>query len=336
MDLKYINELIQNEIQENTKLEYKSSGALDKSDKKIEALSISVSSFANSDGGRLIIGIKEFDQKDKRHLPEKITPIDIIKYPKEWIEQVINDNITPRISGLQITPIKVLETEYVYVIDVEKSDTAHQAKDFKYYKRHVFRKLPMQDYEIRDVLNRNKFPKIECKPWLYIVETEETKNPMDLYQPQLSSIPGFKKEPTKYNKEVFLQLSGLNVGKKTAFHCKGKMLVPKSIFYKQEELKWEELETIEEIEYVVIDCTNKKKELLDTEMVGFNNFKSKYGPSTYEPIIPHSNLNLGSCRIKDDLNDLNYKIYWKILVDESTPTKGSINSQDLETETKRY
>jgi hypothetical protein len=31
---------------------------------------------------------------------------------------------------------------------------AHQARDYRYYKRHNFNALPMEDYEVRDVMNR--------------------------------------------------------------------------------------------------------------------------------------------------------------------------------------
>jgi len=41
---------------------------------------------ANSAGGIIIYGIKEYDEADKRHLPEKIDPIQQNVFSKEWLE----------------------------------------------------------------------------------------------------------------------------------------------------------------------------------------------------------------------------------------------------------
>lgn len=329
--IEYINELIRNKIQENTSLEYKRAEAIDKADKKIEALSISVSSFANSNGGRLILGIKEFDEKEKRHLPEKITPIDVTKFPKEWLEQVINDNIYPRISNLKITPIEINESQYVFVIDIPQSDTAHQAKDFKYYKRHIFRKLPMQDYEVRDVFNRNKYPKFECKAFFYITETKESDHFMSM---PTFSMSGLKEEP-KIKKEIFLCLSAENIGKKTAKYCKGEFLFPSKYINPKDELKWKNTRNIDQEEYVIIEANNKKRELIDSEMIGMT-FKGKYSPSVFEPVIPRSNIELCSHKVTDKVLDENFKIYWEILVDEAEPTNGKTDSESIEREYKKY
>lgn len=336
IDLQSIKDLITNEIQENIKLEYKRSEALGKAEKKIEKLSISVSSFANSAGGRLIIGIKEYDDQTFKHLPEKITPINIVEFPKEWIEQIINDNIYPRIANLKITPVKVENNNYVYVIDVPKSDTAHQAKDFKYYKRHNFRKLPMQDYEIRDVLNRNKVPKIECYPWIFVMETKKTMGFMDMYHPTLSPLPKKKKQSTSYDKEVFIYLSGKNTGKKTAQYCKGSFFLPKNIYYNEEDIKWKEIVEIDGIEYIQLECSNKKQEVLDTEFIGPNSFKNKLAPSTFEPVIPLSEISLCNCRIKEEALKEEYKVFWELLVDEARPHSGNKQSNDFKIERKKY
>ena len=45
---------------------------------------------------------------------------------------------------------------------VPQSYTAHQARDHAYYRRHNFNVLPMEDYELRDVMNRRKRPKISA------------------------------------------------------------------------------------------------------------------------------------------------------------------------------
>jgi len=152
--------LIANQVEENIHLDYKGAEALLKTDGKKKEISKDVSAFANSDGGTIIYGIKEFDDIPRRHLPEKIDPIDRINISKEWIEQVINSNIQPKVSGLLITPIQLASAvnKVVYVVAIPKSNTAHQASDKKYYKRYNFESVAMEDYEIKDIINRQINP----------------------------------------------------------------------------------------------------------------------------------------------------------------------------------
>jgi hypothetical protein len=179
---KIIEEYIANQIQENLNLDYKASGAFSREnnvkDKKIEDISKDVSSMANSQGGVIIYGIKEFGG-DKRYLPEKIDPIDQTVFSKEWLEQIINSGIHPRIQGIVIHPVQ-LDTDpkhCVYVVEIPQSNTAHQAKDKRYYKRYNFESVAMEDYEIRDTMNRASVPNVSVKFGLYdgvISEDEQT------------------------------------------------------------------------------------------------------------------------------------------------------------------
>lgn len=154
---------ISQKIEENKHLEYKSAGAIGKSEEKRKEISKDVSSFANSDGGILIYGIKEFDDTLKKHLPEKIDPVNRLEFSKEWLENVISGNISPIIDKMEITPITIDEENnlVVYIISIEKSNTAHQANDNRYYKRHNFKAIPMEDWEVKDVINRGNKPKID-------------------------------------------------------------------------------------------------------------------------------------------------------------------------------
>ena len=60
-----LDNLIINQIEENIHLDYKASGSLAKSDGKKDEISRDVSSFANSNGGIIIYGIAEFNEKEK-------------------------------------------------------------------------------------------------------------------------------------------------------------------------------------------------------------------------------------------------------------------------------
>ena len=126
-------------IEESLTLEYKSAEALDRSEYKKKEITKDVSAMANSAGGILIYGIAEFSAENKRHLPEKITPVNRNEFPREWVEQIINA-IRPRIDGIVIHSVNLSsgETHMAYIIEIPQSNTAHQASDHRYYKRFNF------------------------------------------------------------------------------------------------------------------------------------------------------------------------------------------------------
>ncbi len=146
---------IDNLTEESLTLEYKGSEALGKTDVKKKEITKDISAMANSAGGVILYGVKEYDEPAKRHLPEKIAGVNRNEFSKEWIEQVIN-NIRPRVDGVIIHPVNIESShdKVVYAIEVQQSTTAHQATDYRYYKRFNFESVPMEDYEIRDVMNR--------------------------------------------------------------------------------------------------------------------------------------------------------------------------------------
>ena len=110
-----LKNLITNQIEENLNLDYKAAASLGKSDGKKDEISRDVSAFANSSGGLIIYGIKEFDEAEKKHLPEKIDPVNRIEFSKEWLESVINGRISPRIEGIKKIAIYVTKKLF-YII----------------------------------------------------------------------------------------------------------------------------------------------------------------------------------------------------------------------------
>jgi hypothetical protein len=148
-----LQRLIDDEIPESLTLDYKASPALAKDSKSRDELCKDVSAFANSAGGQIVYGIEEKDGK-----PFKLDG-GTKGITREWIAQVIDSNVHPRILGLTITPIQ-LATSYAFVVTVPPSTSrgAHQASDKKYYKRQNFQSIAMEDYEIRDVMKRATTP----------------------------------------------------------------------------------------------------------------------------------------------------------------------------------
>ncbi len=148
-------ELINLKQEETLQLDFKRAESLDSNEKKKTEISKDVSAFANSAGGTIVYGIAESAMKP--HFAEMLSPIDPTKYPKEWLEQVINSRIQPRIPGILINSVNLNSTlpgGSAYVACIPQSVTAHQASDHRYYKRYNFESVPMEDYEVRQTINR--------------------------------------------------------------------------------------------------------------------------------------------------------------------------------------
>lgn len=156
-----LEQMIADGIEENLALDYKRADSLAQTEGKKSEITKDVSAFANSSGGALIYGIAEFDEKERRHLPERLDPIRRTETSKEWLDQVIQ-TIRPRIEGVVIYSVTISESDNTvcYVVEVPQSHTAHMARDHRYHKRHNTTSMAMEDYEVRDVMNRRGHPKL--------------------------------------------------------------------------------------------------------------------------------------------------------------------------------
>jgi hypothetical protein len=168
--------LVRDEVPEGLHLDYKDSRAFEGfHDKQKNELAKDVSAFANSDGGVLVIGIQEKDNKPVA-VDEGLDPTAV---RREAVEQVIQSRIQQRIDGVRVHAVPLLskgQGRVAYVISVPASDRApHMAHDNKYYKRYDFTSLPMQDYEVRDVSNRRTVPRLagQCE-FSYVSRHSET------------------------------------------------------------------------------------------------------------------------------------------------------------------
>lgn len=166
MDKDYLNSIVDSQLIESNSLEFKGAASLvtslEKPCSKHDDLSKDISAMANSNGGRIIYGLKESKDKLGRGTAESLDPINNSKISPDWLDQVINSRISPRIPNVKITPIRFDDASYIYIVDIPQSDTAHQAHDNKYYKRYNFQAVPMDDWEVKDVIGRGNKPKIEA------------------------------------------------------------------------------------------------------------------------------------------------------------------------------
>jgi hypothetical protein len=148
-----VQTLVDTKVQESLHLDYKASQGLVGPNKHGE-IAKDVSAFADSDGGLIIYGVTEKD-----HIPIGIdSGVNHRRYSREWLEQVIRNNITPRIEDLRIASIFLSADTSLYALQIPKSYRApHQEMTTKrYYKRYNFDSVPMEDYEINDIRGRRR------------------------------------------------------------------------------------------------------------------------------------------------------------------------------------
>jgi hypothetical protein len=206
----FLDSLIVNKIRESLHLDYKDKLDLEFTEKNKVKISINVSAFANSDGGRIIYGMSE-----DNGFPTGYSGIRESGKIGEWLNQVILDKIQPRIEGVRVLPITINNEETAFLVDIPSSYTAHQASDRKYYRRTEFNCEPMYDYEVKQTINRGKEPiLILDSPQQFLYSTREDNE--------------------------FFELRIINNGKKTAKSIRIFLYLPKNLLYKIQG-RWEKL-----------------------------------------------------------------------------------------------
>jgi len=321
-----LEQLIVNGVEENTTLEYKSAEALQNTDSKKKEIAKDVSAMANSVGGIIIYGIKEFDSRDKNFLPEKITPINRCQFSRDQLEQIINSNISPKIEGLLIHPIPLTKVdEVVYVVEIPQSNTAHQnTRDHLYYKRNNFQVVPMLDYEIRDVMNRGKHPVLKLA---FIIEkhTYELKNNPLFHVPTMFGNQS-KPPEKKYQTDYTLKIIPVNRGKVFAQYVNYFVLLPDNIL-EDEEVKYLEKKELGLVEFY---GENTHRDVLEAIPLPLGGYSKKYGPSRFDPILPGLYGRSEKLKIADNAELNERKITWTIYADSAPPMTGSVKLNEIE------
>lgn len=137
---------------ENIQLDFKRSDIF-KEDrgKLVRELTIEASAFANSIGGTIVVGIEE-EKIGKTRIAKGIDGgISLEEFSPEQLQQTLESNLLPFLSGIRINPVLISEQtkKYALVIWVPAGNTAYQAKDFRYYGRSEYESKPLPDHEIR-------------------------------------------------------------------------------------------------------------------------------------------------------------------------------------------
>lgn len=196
-------------LEESLTLDYKRADSLaGKDDKKKIEITKDVSSFANSAGGIIIYGVAEYKEEVRRHLPERLDPIKRTDVSKEWLDQIIQ-SIQPRIDGLTIHPvtISVADNTVCYVVEVPQSHTAHMARDHRYHKRQNFTTAQMEDYEVRDIMNRRTHPKVKAS--IFINKKTNRSKPEGTILVRLDNVGRILAHHVMIELEIPIDLDGL-------------------------------------------------------------------------------------------------------------------------------
>jgi len=324
-NLAKIEGLIKDKIEENLNLDYKASESLQRNDKKANEISKDVSAFANSDGGIIIYGISE-DQENK-HLPGSIDPIDRKLISKEWLEQIIQSRIRPRIENIIIHPITVNEenNQVIYVVEIPQSNTAHQASDKKYYKRFNFNSEPMYDFEIRDILNRTKYPIIELE-FLITENKYEIKQDFPQFPAFTLGKKGFAKPvipQKKYKSDYFLHIYARNNGKILANFINAYVFIDKKYL----------LDKGNTSEKNQIYMDNTIRDIVDVKTfptLSGSRSIPQYGPSRYDPILPTRRMKLKKIMLDKSFLNTDESFTWIVYSDNSEPRNGKINFNQIQ------
>lgn len=314
---------IDERVEESLTLDYKAADALGDTDSKKKEIRKDVSAMANSAGGTLIYGIREFQDEGNRHRPERLDPIKRSAFSKERLEHIIS-GIRPRLSGVEIHPIEIDEhsDQVVYVVEIPQSGTAHQADDLKYYKRFNFEAVAMQDYELRDTMNRRQHPKIVLEFRFTIANVTEDSNPFLL--------PSLKKTEPKSTKVAKLQVIATNEGIVYGLYAFGKIETPAALFDRSllphqlsaEMYGWKLEETTQH------QVNNTIRDLIR----GGGGFAEEYAPARHVPVLPNTQQAWQELTVTPHVDRINWKatqLKWIVYCDNALPESGEIAIKDI-------
>ncbi len=263
-----LQRLIDNEVEESTILEYKSSFAV-QNPKWREELAKDISAMANSNGGTIVFGIKQKDIGNGNAIAHRLTPIPSSEMTKDKLSQLLSSNIQPIINNLEITYISESQEGGYFIVEIPQSNTAHQNRlTHIYYKRRNATVEAMEDYEIRDIMNRNKTPIIN-------LEFRLIKTTVNVIEKNYNFFPTRGIQENKSQRiDYKLKYRPFNNGQILAKYINYFVYIPSDIVVDKEDLDIEG-------DYCIVFGDNTTRDLVDIS-VG----QRKYGPVRYDPILP--------------------------------------------------
>ncbi len=199
IDLLEIESFVDNKITEDLYIEFKTSNFPVRLEFDNKNFSKCISGFANSSGGIIIWGIKASKNKDGVDAASAIKPIKgLIKF-ENHLKRIEGKAVIPMIAGIEYRRIIKNDDEGFLLVYVPPSDrTPHMAlyADKHYYKRSGDSFYVCEHFDIMDMLNRKKTPKLH----------------VDLENEVISKVVRNNKEKIRYHGFVTIK----NIGNVTA------------------------------------------------------------------------------------------------------------------------
>ena len=156
-----IESLITNEIEEGLYIDYKEGGTLEGNEHNLKKFTKHLSAFANADGGVIIFGIVE--KEDRDGIPDRYEPFEIedrLKRINDWKSSHIHSPI----ENIEVVPIyspgDQKKTGLIVVTIPASPKAPHMASDLNYYRRYGKHSRPMYDYEVRETMFRFRNPEL--------------------------------------------------------------------------------------------------------------------------------------------------------------------------------
>lgn len=322
-----LQSLIDNEIEESTELEYKSSFGIDKENKKWKIeLAKDVSAMANANGGTIIYGIRQKAGESGHAIPNELLPIQYTEMSKDKLSQLLSSNIQPLIDDIEIIVIPKDNKSGFFVVQIPQSNTVHQNKlTHLYYKRRNATIEVMEDYEIRDVMNRSKHPVIELEFELHKTIKNITKKPFVISQLLNTKQDDEKRTEVEYKLKYRL----VNKGKVYAKYINCFIYIP-LVLKPDKESEPNDVDKMTR-SFVVFDDNTVR------DVTGFNNMNKEYGPARYDPLLPGVTGRDHSRKLSfadvDDISSLP-SIWYTVMADNAPERKVVVEWKDIKTITK--
>jgi hypothetical protein len=121
-----------------------------------------VSAFANADGGLIVIGVATGTGAEKEVAAE-LTPV---TRPAERVEEIraaLPDLVSPVPAGVEFRHIGD-EAGYVLIHVPASAAPPHMnVNDHRYYQRYGSRTLPLEHYQVADLMGRRNNPLVSCR-----------------------------------------------------------------------------------------------------------------------------------------------------------------------------
>lgn len=318
-------------------LEAKGRRVIDISDPRVkldqakQTMSKAVSAFANTGGGRLVIGMNVSSdswQVDGGGVPRKLK-----SGTREWLEDIVPHLVDPMLQTFNVYEVHDFppgsgldEDCAVYVLDVGDSLQApHMASDHVYYGRVAGKSRPLGNRLVRDILGRRRDPvfevSVEAERRVHSVEP----NALDHFH-YLRTQPGPREVETRE-----LVVSARNVGRAYAKYVSIEVKFP---------LRWLDddradvyastVEVIDGERYVSEERQNTRRDVVDVKVDLSTGARRVYGPARYEPILPglrHTwSMDLAGDR---RFLDLCLPIFWTLHADNSGRSEGVIQWSEI-------